>query len=346
MKRFINHIFLSACCLAGAFTFGSCDTDVEPVDLNEPDISSQNSALYEQYLSSLRGYKAAAHKTVVAYFDNSVKQPYSQGQILTAAPDSIDYLVLTSPANTTEAEMAQMAELRAKKATKVLYSISFESIQAVYSSLLKDFEANADNAGKSFISFNDFLVDSVRTALTYCAKYNYDGIVMAYEGKAKLYMSEEEKEVFTGYENDFIGIATDWAQRNTDRVVLFQGKPQNVIDQTIFSLAKYIILPCTDQASESGMAKVVNMAAAEGVPSDKFIPMVSVTSLDATDKKTGYWGSALALTGAARWVAAYHKGLNIAGLAIDQANNDYYHAGFTYPTVRQAIGIINPSVKN
>ena len=66
MKRFINHIFLSACCLAGAFTFGSCDTDVEPVDLNEPDISSQNSALYEQYLSSLRGYKAAAHKTVVA----------------------------------------------------------------------------------------------------------------------------------------------------------------------------------------------------------------------------------------------------------------------------------------
>jgi hypothetical protein len=44
-------------------------------------------------------------------------------------------------------------------------------------------------------------------------------------------------------------------------------------------------------------------------------------------------------------VAAYHKGLTIAGLAIEQANNDYYHANFTYPTVRQAIGIINPSVK-
>ena len=346
MKRFINHIFLSACCLAGAITLGSCDTDVETADINEPDISRQNSQLYEQYLTNLRDYKAAPHKTVVAYFDNSVKQPFSQGQIMTAAPDSIDYLVVTSPVNTTEAEMEQMAELRAKKGTKVLYSINFESIQSDYNVLLKDFEANPDNADKTFISFNDFLVDSVRTALTYCSKYNYDGIVMAYQGKFKLYMSDEEKELYTGYENDFIGIATDWAQRNADRIVLFQGKPQNVMSQTIFSLAKYIILPCSDQASQSGMAKVVSMAAAEGVPTDKFIPLVSMTSLDATDKKTGYWGSALAVTEAARWVAASHEGMTIAGLAIDLVNNDYYHAGFTYPTVRKAIGIINPSVKN
>ena len=71
MKRFINHIFLSACCLAGAITLGSCDTDVETADINEPDISRQNSQLYEQYLTNLRDYKAAPHKTVVAYFDNS-----------------------------------------------------------------------------------------------------------------------------------------------------------------------------------------------------------------------------------------------------------------------------------
>lgn len=130
MKRFINHIFLSACCLAGAITLGSCDTDVETADINEPDISRQNSQLYEQYLTNLRDYKVAPHKTVVAYFDNSVKQPFSQGQIMTAAPDSIDYLVLTSPVNTTEAEMEQMAELRAKKGTKVLYSINFKSVRA------------------------------------------------------------------------------------------------------------------------------------------------------------------------------------------------------------------------
>ena len=130
--------------------------------------------------------------------------------------------------------MAQMDELRAKKATKELYSISFESIQSDYNALLKDFEANPDNAGKTFISFNNFLVDSVRTALTYCSKFNYDGIVMAYQGKAKLYMTEEEKVRYMGYENDFIGIATDWVQRNTNRIIFFQGKPQNVIDQIIF----------------------------------------------------------------------------------------------------------------
>lgn len=345
MKHTISHIFLSALCLSTAFMFGSCDTDVETVDINEPDISRQNGELYDQYLSNLRDYKAAAHKISVAYFDNSNKQPVSQGQVLNAVPDSIDYIVLTSPANTTVEEMAQMDEIRDKKAMKILYSISFESIYGDYSDKKKDFEANLDNIDKTFISFNDFLVDSVMTALTYCTKYNYDGIVMAYQGKAKLYMSDDEKMLYTGYENDFIGIATDWAQRHEDRIVLFQGKPQNVINQTIFSLAKYIILPCTGQNSEAGMAKTVYMAAAEGVPADKFIPMVSMTSLDATDKKTGYWGSALAVTAAARWVAASHDGHSIAGLAIDQANNDYYHANFTYPTVRQAIGIINPSVK-
>lgn len=344
MKNNIKHIFQSVFCLSAVFLLCNCETDVENIGINEPDISRQNGELYNQYLSNLRDYKAAVHKTVVAYFDNSAKQPYSQGQTLVAAPDSIDYLVVTSPANTTEAEMVQMDELRAKKATKVLYSISFESIQSDYNALLKDFEANPDNAGKTFISFNNFLVDSVRTAFTYCSKFNYDGIVMAYQGKAKLYMTEEEKVRYTGYENDFIGIATDWVQRNTNPIIFFQGKPQNVIDQTIFSLAKYIILPCTDQTSESGMAKTVFMAAAEGVPTSKFIPMVSMTSLDATDKKMGYWGATLAVTGGARWVAAPHDGLSTAGLAIDHANNDYYHANFTYPTVRQAIGIINPSI--
>lgn len=344
MKPIIKHIFQSALCLSAAFLLGSCDTDVETIGINEPDISRQNGELYEKYLSNLREYKAAEHKIVVAYFDNSNKKPVSQGQVLSAVPDSIDYLVLTSPANTTAEEMAQMQQVRSQKGTSVLYQISFEAIYSDYNAMLKDFEAYPDNADKTFISFNDFLVDSVQTALSYCTKYNYDGIVMAYQGKAKLYMSEEEKVRYTGYENDFIGIATDWAQRNTDRMLLFQGKPQNVIDQTIFSLAKYIILPCSDQTSESGMAKTVFMAAAEGVPTNKFIPMVTMTSLDATDKKMGYWGTSLAVTGAARWVAAPHNGLAMAGLAIERANNDYYHANYTYPTLRQAIGTINPSV--
>ena len=192
MKNNIKHIFQSVFCLSAVFLLCNCETDVENIGINEPDISQQNGELYNQYLSNLRDYKAAVHKTVVAYIDNSAKQPYSQGQTLVAAPDSIDYLVVTSPANTTEAEMAQMDELRAKKATKVLYSISFESIQSDYNALLKDFEANPDNAGKTFISFNNFLVDSVRTALTYCSKFNYDGIVMAYQGKAKLYNRRRE----------------------------------------------------------------------------------------------------------------------------------------------------------
>ena len=37
----------------------SCDTDVEPVDINQPGIERQNPELYQRYLASIRAYKAS-----------------------------------------------------------------------------------------------------------------------------------------------------------------------------------------------------------------------------------------------------------------------------------------------
>ena len=68
-------------------------------------------------------------------------------------------------------------------------------------------------------------------------------------------------------------------------------------------------------------------------------------SKDKTDTKTGYWGKSLSVLGTAKLAAQQHTDYQIVGLAIDNANNDYYHVRFVYPTIREAISIMNPIVK-
>lgn len=346
MKHIMNKVVFSAACLATALLMASCDTDIEAVEINQSGINTQNPELYANYLSNLKKYKGSAHKTVFGWFDNSAKTPASQGQNIHAVPDSLDYLVLTTPGNLNAREMKEMTDLRENKGTKILYEISFETLKAQYDEELMTFKEAEENKGKTFRSFNDYLVDSVQHQLSFCETYQYDGVVMTFEGKQKLYLSEQEKIEVIGLENDFIGIAKDWKERHADKMLVLAGKPQNIIDQTVFELAAYIIVPCQSATTQSGMAYIMNKASADGVPTNKLLPWVTTTTLDESDTKTGYWTNGLkAVEGAAKWAVSEHEAYQIAGLAIDNIHTDYYHANQVYPTVRKAISIINPTVK-
>ena len=346
MKYIIKNIAYSMTCLAMILLMGSCNTDIEPVDINEPGIDKQNPELYAKYLTSLKAYKNSKHKVVLGWFDNSAKMPASQGQNIHSVPDSLDYIVLKYPADLNEREYKEITNLRQQKGTKVMYDISFETIKSTYDKALKAFNENPANQGKAFTAFNSWLIDSVQVKLALCDRYNYDGVVMSFEGKVTIYMTEAEKTKMLEQENVFIGIAKDWKERHTNKTLILAGKPQNITNQEIFTMASYIIIPCQSATTEGKLAYNMGKAAVEGVPTDKFIPMVSTTSLDATDLKTGYWvNNVVAVLGAAKWVASDHTGYQIAGLAIDNVNTDYYHANFPYPTVRKTISIINPTVK-
>lgn len=343
MRRIFKHTIVPMLAIA-AFSFAACDTDVEAVDINEPGIEEQNPDLYANYLANLRAYKASNHKVVFGWFDNSAKLPASQGQTIAAVPDSLDYLVVTVPDSLTGQEMYQIQQLKADKAISTLYEINFSTIRNAYDAEKQAFDEDTTSTG-TFQGFNSYLVSKMQTQLTYCQKYGFDGIVFSFTAKTKIYMTEEEKTENLGYENDFLGIAKDWAERNTDRTLVLSGSAQNVSDQSVFSLAKYIIIPCESATNEGAVTYNMNKAAVDGVPVAKLLPMVQLYSLDATDTKTGYWGTKYAALGAAQWVASDHTGLAPAGLAMKDIDNDYYHADFVYPTVRQAISIINPTVK-
>lgn len=341
MNNIIKHGLLSATCALAALSLASCDTDVETVDINQPGIEQQNPELYKTYLANLKTYKQGHHKVLLAGFDNSNKLPFTQAQHINAVPDSVDYVILTNPDAVNEREIKEISEIREKKGIKTVYNISFDEIKLQYDNAVSNLEASS-----TFPDFKTYLADTVSVRLSYCERFGLDGVIMTFRGKEKITMTDDEKAEYTGWENMFLGMAKDWAERHTDKVLMLQGKPQFYSDQTLFSLAKYLLVPCQDASSANAVDYTMQKALGDGVPTDKVVPVVETTSTDSSDKSTGWWsGSVYATIGAARFVATEHSGYTPAGLAVMNIQNDYYNPSFVYPHIREAISIINPNVK-
>ena len=344
MKKIIKYIAYSTVC-AVALLMSSCDTDVEPVDINQPGIEHQNPELYQRYLASIRAYKASNHKMMMVWFDNSQAVPFTQAQHINAIPDSVDYVVLTQPSMMTKLLLQETDEVRNQKGMKVVFQISCDDIKAAYEAQKKAFIAKNENAGKKFRDFNGFLVDSVNTQLHLVDKYNYDGVIMGFNAKLTSYLNDQEKAEAIALENVFLGISKDWKARHPNKELIMMGRPQHVADKSLLEQARYLIIPSQDEKSVSGVDYLIRKAAVEGVPTDKFIIMANNKSIDQTDTKTGYWGKTLAMHGIAKFVAADHIGYTCAGMGLLNANVDYYNASFTYPNLRKVISTINPTVK-
>ena len=373
MNNIIKHGMLSACCVLGALTLASCDTDVEAVDLNQPGIEQQNPELYKTYLANLKTYKQNHHKVLIAGFNNSNKLPYTQAQHINAVPDSVDYVVLTNPEAVNEREIKEIGEIRERKGTKTIYDVSFDDIKTQYDNENAAFEAvkKADKEAldkqlsdnklsqdeyntkvaeinaRTFVEFKSYLTDSVTVRMSYCDRFGLDGVIMTFRGKEKITMTESEKATYSAWENIFLGIAKDWAERHTNKELLLQGKPQFYTDQTIFDMAKFILVPCQDASSSNAVDYTMLKALGDGVPTNKLVPVVETTSMDSSDKATGWWSNKVYATlGAARFVTTEHNGYVPAGLAIMNIQNDYYNSAFVYPHIRTAISIMNPNVKD
>ncbi|PKQ62770.1 hypothetical protein BZG02_11240 [Labilibaculum filiforme] len=339
--------------LIASFLLTSCDdwTDNESLDINQPGIEDENPALYADYLESLRTYKESNHKTIFVSFDNKEKQPFNRAQHINVIPDSTDIVSILYPNNLVDREIEEISETRENKGTKFVFTLSFDAIKQSYT-LLKDAENKAKEDGIEITSplptFINYMVDSLHNSFSLVNKYNYDGVCFAYEGKSILHMTEIEKTEYKSYHNAFIGILKDWSSRNEDKMVLFQGKPQNLLDKSFLPDCKYIIIPCATAGNASKLSYNIYSAAVAGVPTDRFIVAVGTISLDPADMKTGFWadGETHSITGTSVWVAAEHEGFSVVGMGIYNVSNDFFSPERIYHYTRMAIDNINPSLKN
>ncbi|MDY5354590.1 MAG: glycoside hydrolase family 18 [Bacteroides pyogenes] len=317
-------------------------TEMESIDIKEPDITAQNPELYAKYLENLCAYKKSEHKQVYVWFDNSEKTPRTRAHHLTTLPDSIDVVSLIHPDQLADWELQEMNEVRSQKGMEVIYTISFDAIKAFYNAKLE--KATDEEPVASL--FEDFLVDSLQHALSLAKKYEYDGICIEYSGKSMLHMREPERTEYTKNERIFMGIAADWQKRNPEKSVVFEGKPQNLIDKTFLEKCKMVMVSGKNATNENMLTYHLSLAAVEGVPQSRLGMVVSATSLNDPNKLYGYFANGeLAMQGLANWAPMAHNGIEVAGVGVYNVSTDYYEPTRTYHYTRSIISSINPPVK-
>lgn len=325
--------------LLGATAAGmvSCNkwTEAEPLKIASPDIEEQNPALYAKYLEDLRAYKTSPHTINMGWFNNSKKTPSSQGDHFSKVPDSLDYIVLESPVDLVDREVGEMNDLLNKKGSKVIFEIDFNQIKTAYAKK----EINT-------VTFQNFLTDTVSSILLAVDKFPYQGLVLSYMGKEQMHLTPEEKEQLEAEENIFFQMLNPWLTKNTGKSLFFKGSPQNLINKDILKRASYIVLPTENAVDSGGLSYTLLSATVDGIPTDKFIVLASMTSYKADEAKLGYFqnGSRSSIA-TARWAAAVQNGIHIAGIGYKNLAYDYFNVLKSYQYSREAIQITNPAIK-
>ena len=329
---------VAALLFAANLAFISCDdwTDVESIDIKQPNIEEQNPELYTKYLENLRQYKEdSEHMKVYAWFDNSEKTPYSRAQHMKELPDSIDIVALMHPDGLVAFEKEEMSLLQ-KKGTKVIYTISYEDIKAQYDELV-----SVEEPEGNVVVFNEYLKSEMEKRLAYSSVFN--GIILKLIGQNPKYITEEDKLAYAESLDIVFSEILTWKEQNNDKILVFQGKPQNIIDKSVLNNFSNIIIELYDVANREQISFPVLESLETGVPTDRFIMAVSTPSLDSSDKTTGYIGTEEAIIETAYWITEISNEYTKAGIAINNVQNDYYLTNGTYRNVRETINIMNPA---
>lgn len=317
-------------------------TETESIDLNQPDITDQNPELYAKYLTNLREYKKSDHKLVYVWFDNSQKVPFNRAHHITDLPDSIDVVSMIHPDNLADWELDEINQVRNEKATKVIYTINFESIKAAYNAKL-ELATEEEPVAEEFL---DFLTDSLEYSLSLANKYNYDGICIGYAGKARIHMRPAELKEYIENETAFINIMNDWHKRNPEKVITYEGKPQNLINPSLLDDCISILISGKESTNANELTYNILLANVEGIPQDRFGMTVMATDLNDPNKKIGYFADgSLAMAGLANWASSAHSGVTVKAVGIYNVSTDYYSSIQNYYYTRQLILSVNPSVK-
>lgn len=356
MKSIFKYISSALAVAALGVSMTACDdwTEPESVDQNYGDISSAED--YAEYLENLRAYRHKDHKKIYAWFDNSANAFGSQGNRLTALPDSIDVVVLDNPTSITNQMMAEMEKVRKDFGMQVIYQIDFNSIKADWTAKCEELAAQrlkfqTEHEGDNVEipaelldpEFDTYMVEAWERQISYFNTYGFDGLMLAFDGKATNHLTDAELKDYLAQANLFLGMAADWHSRNENVPMDFIGKPQNIADNTIINVFRNVFMSESLSAANNDQFTIF-MEYAEGVVPDNKIGMaVSMRAIDTdADPKTGFFANGtLAITNLGLWTASHHVGA--AGIL--NVQNDYFVTSGAYANVRQFIQDINPAAK-
>ena len=336
MKRTISNIFCGVAFLLATLAGTSCNdwTKNEKIAVEDPVFGEGDPELYARYLASLRAYKSGDHRRTVVWFDNSNKQPASRGGFFSDVPDSVDVVALTAGGRLTVEELEQVEMLR-EKGTKVIGAFDCQA------ALARDEDAQIPEerlSAKAAERIWEIEADGL------------DGLTLCYESTDPTFATEEELHAQRALDDVVAGALTEWRERHPEGLLLFEGTPQWLNDLSAVALCDYLVVRCLDAESVYDFGvRARRMCAVEGIPSDRFLWLVSAVPPSATGA-TGYLADAAgvsvrAVGALAEWLLR-PEDIGKAGLGIMNVQYDYYNSAMIYRYTKEAIETLNPSPKN
>lgn len=339
-------LLLTGLCVG--FTFQSCSdwNDLKPLTPEYPNIQEQNPELYKEYLENLKTYKESDHKYVYAWVNNSQKNATIRPQHLNNIPDSVDVAILSTPQDLNERELLEIAELKTK-GTKVLYAINIDQLKKEHKFLVDRALEIEEETGEivEIEDLNSYLTHKIPALLRLANHYPYDGISVEYIGKSSLHMKPAEKKEYTESEIIFLGFINGWINAHQDKYIVYAGLPQNLINRSILENCKHIIVPTHNNTNESSIKYTISSASGEGIPTDRYIMTAQLPSRDPEEPKIGYWADQSVALISTATLATGNFNYTVAGIGIIDIQNDYYTNPRIYAHTREAISILNPSLK-
>lgn len=360
----INNIFKTLVLAAAAISFASCSewTEPESVGFHYTTLEEKNPELYKAYFQSIRDYRDSDHKVVIAKFDNKATTPAGRAEHITCLPDSVDYIILYNP-EVSATIACEMAEVRELKGQKVLYQIEYKAIENEYKAYVEAWndahqpaegeeEEVPSDPADTLISLNNYVSDAVKARTAYLAEYGYDGVNIVYSSRNPASCTEDALDELKAAQAAFLAPIAEALASCPDALVFFEGTPQYILENVeIVENADYLIIPATGAVNEYELSYELGLANRHGnIPSDRFVVLVTTRSLvdpaltDGTFSGTDRNGKEMtAIIGAAEWTAKSTSGVVKAGIAVENAQNDYFNLSEVYYNIREAISIMNPS---
>ena len=359
-----NNIFKILALAAAAISFASCSewTEPESVGFHYTTLEEKNPGLYTAYFQSIRDYRDSEHKVVIAKFDNKATAPAGRAEHITCLPDSVDYIILYNP-EVSATIACEMAEVRELKGQKVLYQIEYKAIENEYKAYVEAWndahqpaegeeEEVPSDPADTLISLNNYVSDAVKARTAYLAEYGYDGVNIVYSSRNPASCTEDALDELKAAQAAFLAPIAEALASCPDALVFFEGTPQYILENVeIVENADYLIIPATGAVNEYELSYELGLANRHGnIPSDRFVVLVTTRSLvdpaltDGTFSGTDRNGKEMtAIIGAAEWTAKSTSGVVKAGIAVENAQNDYFNLSEVYYNIREAISIMNPS---
>lgn len=317
--------FLSIIALGGV----SCSnwTEVENLDFRRLTPEEQNPDAYRKHLADVCNYKRSEHRVTMVSVAGSAERPNRQHLHLTSLPDSVDYVWMTNYENLHSDYVQEMIAIRESKGTQTLCVIDYATIETAWRQE-EEKRIEAGLPGRTMEEFIQYCRERTIAQLAYCARYGFSGIVISYTG--------DGSELAQNGQQVFINSITDWRKTHIHELMFFRGSVRNLLQKRFLADCDYIVLPVGTSASAGELTILVQMTIDAEVPTDRFIPEITLPSQN-NPIQTG----ATAET-AASWVMQSETEFTKVGIAIANGADDYFNSDMIYKNTRRAISIMNP----